>query len=70
MVESSYKMWQVTFRLNSGQVCIYNITARSVTEAQNSIIERLNSKGIKYTSVHCIRLKKHPITPVKMFINK
>lgn len=69
MSEHNFKMFKVTFRLSSGQICIYNITARSITEAQNSIIERLNSKGIKYTSVHCKLLKTRPITPATVYIN-
>lgn len=69
MSERNFKMFKVTFRLNSGQVCIYNITARSIEEAQNSIIERFNSKGIKYTSVHCVVLKTRPITPATIYID-
>lgn len=69
MSENNFKMFKVTFRLNNGQICVYNVTARSITEAQNSIIERLNSKGIKYTSVHCKLLKTCPITPATMYIS-
>lgn len=69
MSEYNFKMFKVTFRLRSGQICVYNITARSISEAQNSIIERFNSKGIKYTSVHCVVLKTRPITPATMHID-
>lgn len=70
MNDNNFKIFKVTFRLNSGQICIYNITARNIAEAQNSIIERYNSKGVKYTSVHCKILKTLPVKPTTMYIEK
>ncbi|MDW4023669.1 hypothetical protein QI305_12135 [Staphylococcus saprophyticus] len=70
MSEEKYRRFNVTFRIVSGQILSYNVTARSLSEAQDSIIKHLKDKGIVYTSVHGKMLSRPPIVPKNTYIER
>lgn len=52
-----YKEFKVTVRLSGGEKLNFKITAKGVNQAKLHVMDYLNKKGRKITSIQCSVLK-------------
>lgn len=54
-----YKEFKVTVRLSGGEKLNFKITAKNVNDAKLHVMDYLNKKGRKITSIQCSVLKNN-----------